>query len=119
MLLTACPIYYLFKLYTTFLIIVIEKETTFKNIEELKKIYGDTIKGKKVITLCQSGVRSAHSYFVLKELLGAKEVYNYDGSWIEWSYAASEASNGKVAKDIKDAVISLTEVWADNKGAIK
>lgn len=96
-----------------------EKETTFKSLEELKNIYGDTIKDKKVILLCQSGVRSAHSFLVLKELLGAKEIYNYDGSWIEWSYAASEASNGKVSKEIKDSVLGLTEVWSDNKGAIK
>ncbi len=96
-----------------------ESDTTFKSLEELKAIYGDTIKDKKVIIFCQSGVRSAHSSLVLKELLGAKEVYNYDGSWIEWSYAASEASNDKVSKEIKDSVLSLTEVWSDNKGAIK
>jgi thiosulfate/3-mercaptopyruvate sulfurtransferase len=96
-----------------------EEETTFKSLEELKNIYGDTIKDKKIIIFCQSGVRSAHSFFALKELLGAKEVYNYDGSWIEWSYAASEASNGKVTKEINDSVLSLTEVWSDNKGAIK
>ena len=23
---------------------------------------------------------------ILKEVLGAETVYNYDGSWIEWSY---------------------------------
>lgn len=96
-----------------------KEETTFKSLEELKNIYGDKIKDKKVIILCQSGVRSAHSFLVLKELLGAKEIYNYDGSWIEWSYAASEASNGKVSKEIKDSVLSLTEVWSDNKGEIK
>jgi thiosulfate/3-mercaptopyruvate sulfurtransferase len=96
-----------------------KEETTFKSLEELKSIYGNTIKDKKVIVFCQSGVRSAFSHFVLKELLGAKEVYNYDGSWIEWSYAASEASNGKVPKELKDSVLSLTELWSDNKGMIK
>ena len=35
---------------------------------------------------CQSGVRSAHTTFVLTELLGFTNVKNYDGSWIEWSY---------------------------------
>lgn len=40
---------------------------------------------KKYITYCQSGVRSAHSLFVLKELLGFSDVKNYDGSWIEYS----------------------------------
>jgi thiosulfate/3-mercaptopyruvate sulfurtransferase len=42
-------------------------------------------KDKKIIVYCQSGVRSAHTTFVLSEL-GYKNVRNYDGSWIEWSY---------------------------------
>lgn len=40
-----------------------------------------------VITYCHSGVRSAHTTLVLRELLGFQDVRNYDGSWIEWSYA--------------------------------
>ena len=43
-------------------------------------------KDKKVIVYCQSGVRSAHTTFVLTQVLGYKNVSNYDGSWIEWSY---------------------------------
>lgn len=92
-----------------------EETTTLKSIDELKRIYGDTIKDKKVIAFCQSGVRSGHTFLVLKEVLGAKEVYNYDGSWIEWSYVASEASKGKVADEIRTAVLNLTEIWTDNK----
>ena len=30
------------------------------------------------------GERSSHTWFVLKYLLGYKEVRNYDGSWTEW-----------------------------------
>jgi len=41
---------------------------------------------KDIIVYCQSGVRSAHTTFVLRELLGYPKVSNYDGSWIEWSY---------------------------------
>jgi hypothetical protein len=37
------------------------------------------------------------------ELLGVKEVYDYNGSWIEGSYAASEASNGKGSKEIRES----------------
>ena len=48
-----------------------------------------TAKGIKqdqaIIVYCQSGVRSANTLFVLKELLGYSNVRNYDGSWIEWS----------------------------------
>lgn len=46
---------------------------------------------KHIIVYCQSGVRSAHTTFVLKEILGYPYVRNYDGSWIEWSYFASSA----------------------------
>jgi thiosulfate/3-mercaptopyruvate sulfurtransferase len=30
------------------------------------------------------GERSAHTGFVLRELLGYPDVRNYDGSWTEW-----------------------------------
>jgi len=41
---------------------------------------------KKIIVYCQSGSRSAHTYFVLRHVLNFPFVKNYDGSWIEWSY---------------------------------
>jgi len=41
---------------------------------------------KKIIIYCQSGVRSAHTSFVLRHLLHYPNVENYDGSWIEWTY---------------------------------
>ena len=37
-----------------------------------------------VITYCRIGERSAHTWFVLHELLGVPDVRNYDGSWTEW-----------------------------------
>jgi len=80
-----------------------------KSVDELKKIYGDTIRGKKVIAYCQSGVRSAHTWLVLTQVLGATDVYNYNGSWIEWSFAASEAS-----KDRFPGIVKLVEEWTDN-----
>jgi 3-mercaptopyruvate sulfurtransferase SseA/sterol desaturase/sphingolipid hydroxylase (fatty acid hydroxylase superfamily) len=43
-------------------------------------------KDKSIIVYCHSGVRSAHTTFVLTEILGYDNVKNYDGSWIEWSY---------------------------------
>ena len=33
---------------------------------------------------CRIGERSAHTWFVLSELLGFERVRNYDGSWTEW-----------------------------------
>ena len=43
-------------------------------------------KEEQIIVYCHSGVRSAHTTFVLSQLLGYNNVKNYDGSWIEWSY---------------------------------
>jgi thiosulfate/3-mercaptopyruvate sulfurtransferase len=39
---------------------------------------------KPVIAYCRIGERSAHTWFVLHELLGRNAVKNYDGSWTEW-----------------------------------
>lgn len=38
---------------------------------------------KEIITYCQTGTRSAHTYLTLR-LLGYPRVRNYDGSWTEW-----------------------------------
>ena len=38
----------------------------------------------KTIAYCRIGERSAHTWFVLKYLLGHSSVKNYDGSWTEW-----------------------------------
>jgi thiosulfate/3-mercaptopyruvate sulfurtransferase len=37
-----------------------------------------------IIAYCRIGERSAHTWFVLHELLGHGDVKNYDGSWTEW-----------------------------------
>lgn len=59
----------------------------FKSIDDLKLIYAEVLNSTKpIVTYCHSGVRSAHTYFVLTELLGLSNVRNFDGSWVEWSY---------------------------------
>jgi thiosulfate/3-mercaptopyruvate sulfurtransferase len=40
--------------------------------------------GGEVVAYCRIGERSAHTWFVLHELLGYRRVRNYDGSWTEW-----------------------------------
>jgi len=59
---------------------------TFKSVEELRALYGGAgITGEQpVIAYCRIGERSSHTWFVLKYLLGYKNVKNYDGSWTEW-----------------------------------
>ena len=62
------------------------EDGTFKSLDELKEIYGGKgiVPDKEVIAYCRIGERSAHTWFVLHELLGYKDVKNYDGSWTEW-----------------------------------
>jgi thiosulfate/3-mercaptopyruvate sulfurtransferase len=59
---------------------------TFKSVDELKALYaGEGVSGSQpVIAYCRIGERSSHTWFVLKYLLGYKDVTNYDGSWTEW-----------------------------------
>jgi len=59
---------------------------TFKSADELRQIYQgkDITPDKEVITYCRIGERSAHTWFVLTQLLGYPNVRNYDGSWTEW-----------------------------------
>jgi thiosulfate/3-mercaptopyruvate sulfurtransferase len=53
---------------------------------DLKALYeGQGITAdREVVAYCRIGERSAHTWFVLHELLGFPRVRNYDGSWTEW-----------------------------------
>lgn len=64
----------------------VNEDGTFKSKEELKALYeGEGISpDKEIISYCRIGERSAHSWFVLNELLNYPNVRNYDGSWTEW-----------------------------------
>jgi thiosulfate/3-mercaptopyruvate sulfurtransferase len=60
---------------------------TFKSDDDLRKLYADEAGldfGKDTIAYCRIGERSAHTWFVLHELLGQANVKNYDGSWTEY-----------------------------------
>lgn len=62
------------------------EDGTFKSDEELTKLYADAgLDGQKeTIAYCRIGERSSHTWFALRELLGHKNVKNYDGSWMEY-----------------------------------
>ena len=64
----------------------VQEDGTFKPADELREIYGGkgVADGDDVISYCRIGERSAHTWFVLHELLGQDNVKNYDGSWTEW-----------------------------------
>lgn len=62
------------------------EDGTFKSDEELAALYADAgVDGnKETIAYCRIGERSSHTWFVLRELLGHRNVKNYDGSWTEY-----------------------------------
>ena len=62
------------------------EDGTFKSDDELAKLYAEAgLDGEKeTIAYCRIGERSSHTWFVLQELLGHKNVKNYDGSWTEY-----------------------------------
>jgi thiosulfate/3-mercaptopyruvate sulfurtransferase len=64
----------------------VRDDGTFKAADDLRELYA--AKGitpdKEVFAYCRIGERSAHTWFVLRELLGYERVRNYDGSWTEW-----------------------------------
>ena len=64
----------------------VRDDGTFKSAEELRELYGGkgVTPDKEVTAYCRIGERSAHTWFVLRELLGYERVQNYDGSWTEW-----------------------------------
>ena len=64
----------------------VNDDGTFKSADELAELYGGkgVTPDKETIAYCRIGERSAHTWFVLRELLGFEDVKNYDGSWTEW-----------------------------------
>src|SRR5688572_23074080 len=64
----------------------VKEDGTFKEADELSELYGGkgVTDGNPIIAYCRIGERSAHTWFVLHELLGHDDVKNYDGSWTEW-----------------------------------
>ncbi|HYK34141.1 MAG TPA: sulfurtransferase [Streptosporangiaceae bacterium] len=64
-----------------------QDDGTFKTDDDLRALYGDEAGldfGRDTIAYCRIGERSAHTWFVLHELLDQPNVKNYDGSWTEY-----------------------------------
>ena len=61
-------------------------ENVLKSPQELCAMYEaqGVTPDREIITHCQLGIRAAHTWFVLKHVLGYPGVRNYDGSWQEW-----------------------------------
>ena len=63
------------------------EDGTFRSDADLRTLYADEAGldfGKDTIAYCRIGERSAHTWFVLHELLEQPNVKNYDGSWTEY-----------------------------------
>lgn len=56
--------------------------SSIRTMSELKFLYRDIDKGKKIITYCNKGRHSSFSYLILRQL--GRDVSHYDGSWFEW-----------------------------------
>jgi thiosulfate/3-mercaptopyruvate sulfurtransferase len=65
----------------------VAEDGTFLTDDDLRALYagvGVERGGRDTIVYCRIGERSAHTWFVLSELLGLDNVRNYDGSWVEY-----------------------------------
>jgi thiosulfate/3-mercaptopyruvate sulfurtransferase len=62
------------------------EDGSFRTAAELAEIYttAGVIENGPVVSYCRIGERSAHTWFVLHELIGIDQVANYDGSWTEY-----------------------------------
>ena len=56
----------------------------FRSRENLDETFAELDPKQPTTLYSHVGAQSAHTWFVLKYLLGFKEVRNYDGSWAEW-----------------------------------
>jgi thiosulfate/3-mercaptopyruvate sulfurtransferase len=63
-----------------------EDDGRFKSDDALRTLYSEAGVdfGTDTIAYCRIGERSAHTWFVMHELLGQPNVKNYDGSWTEY-----------------------------------
>ncbi len=61
--------------------------TRFKSPEELAAAYARLIPSKDapVVLHCRTGHQASQTYFVLRHLLGYRDVKWYDAGWTEWS----------------------------------
>jgi len=66
----------------------IPEKPKFKSYPKLKEELEDVgvIKEKTIVPYCQTNVRAAHAYFVLR-LLDYPHIRPYEGSWAEWGNA--------------------------------
>ena len=55
-----------------------------KGKDDIAQVYKDLDPAVPTVVYCQLGESAAHTWFVLKHVLGFEQVSLYDGSWAEW-----------------------------------
>jgi len=73
----------------------VAEDGTFRPADELQALYAEKgVDGSKpTIVYCRIGERSAHTWFVLSQILGHDNVLQYDGSWTEYGNAVGVPIN--------------------------
>lgn len=56
----------------------------FKSRDDIAQIYEQFDPAAPTVVYCHMGESSAHTWFVLRHILGFEHVSLYDGSWAEW-----------------------------------
>ena len=71
---------------------ILNSDGTFKSAKEIEAAYAavGVNKNTKVILYCGTGLLASASWFALTQILGNKNVKNYDGSWFEFASTASD-----------------------------
>jgi thiosulfate/3-mercaptopyruvate sulfurtransferase len=87
----------------------VNEDGTFKTPDALQQLYGSKgITGaKEVIAYCRIGERRSHTWFVLKYLLGIKNVRHYNGSWTEWGNLIGPHRTGSILRSHKIKPLAL------------
>jgi len=64
----------------------VQPDGTFKSVGKLRPLFDSVgiTANKEIITYCVRGGLSTHAWFVLTQLLGYRNVREYDRSWEEW-----------------------------------
>lgn len=69
---------------------ILNADGTFKSAADIKAAYASVgvTENSKVLLYCGTGLLASASWFALTQILGNKNVKNYDGSWFEFSAQA-------------------------------